>query len=438
MRGAVYNLLIPNMAIRALLPAPGWKPVASLSIDLWIVAFSIVIFFSGSPARAADWSGSEQRLARKIVALTGPAAAALNIESRSSLGKRDTDIIGGGMRSALQVLGIRFVAPEQAAISISITLSENLQSYVWVAEVHRAGNESSIVIVSMARGEGPSATRDSMPLSIRRTPLWAQESRILDVAVLEEGAMPARIAVLDANQVSLYRLQGGNWQQEQTLALNHLRPWPRDLRGRLVLAKDKDIDKDHLLDAYLPGVLCRSSGSTPVTLTCRESDDPWPLVGGPLSLNAFYASSGNFFTGALVPGVGNLAALPKFYSAAFVPREKYGLWLFAAVDGAIHVVDGTRDRATRTDWGSDIANVRSSCGAGWQVLATISSDQHADSIRAFEFPDHDAVPVSAAADFNGEITALWTEMKGESAIAVVKNHTSGNYEAFRLAMDCSQ
>jgi hypothetical protein len=33
---------------------------------------------------------------------------------------------------------------------------------------------------------------------------------------------------------------------------------------------------------------------------------------------------------------------------------------------------------------------------------------------------------------------LWTEAKGDTAIAVAKNHETGSYEAFRLAVACSQ
>jgi hypothetical protein len=36
------------------------------------------------------------------------------------------------------------------------------------------------------------------------------------------------------------------------------------------------------------------------------------------------------------------------------------------------------------------------------------------------------------------ITALWTEAKADAAIAVVRNRESGSYEAFRLALVCSQ
>ncbi len=56
-------------------------------------------------AVATDWSGPEQQLARKIVAVTGPGAVALTVENRSSLGKRDSEIVQNGLRAALEGLG---------------------------------------------------------------------------------------------------------------------------------------------------------------------------------------------------------------------------------------------------------------------------------------------------------------------------------------------
>jgi hypothetical protein len=61
-----------------------------------------------------------------------------------------------------------------------------------------------------------------------------------------------------------------------------------------------------------------------------------------------------------------------------------------------------------------------------------------DTIRTYEIADRDPVPVTAALDFAGEITALWTEAKGDSAIAVVRDQETGEYEAFRVAVACSQ
>ena len=132
--------------------------------------------------------------------------------------------------------------------------------------------------------------------------------------------------------------------------------------------------------------------------------------------------------------------MPKFYSVAFLPRDKYLLRLFAATDGHVHMVDGVSDQAGRFAWGSDLTSLKTSCGSGWQVLATSSEETPGDRVRAYEFPDRDPVAVSAAVDFPGAgvVTALWTEAKGDTAIAVVKNHETRSYEAFRLAVVCSQ
>ena len=448
MRVAVYNSAIPDIMLntvnRALRPASRFR-VASLSCFL---------LFALAVAHAVDWSAPEQQLARKIAAVTGPGAVALAVDNRSSLTKRENEIIQNGLRGALEGLGLRFVKPEQAAATVTISLSENSASYVWVAEIRQGAGEVAVVMVSTPRPEGSTAAHDSVPLSLRKIPLWTQDDPILDVAVLEENAGPTRIAVLDGEKVSLYRMQGGKWQQEQALSIAHAWPWPRDLHGRLIPGRD------HLLDAYLPGVICRSTAALPVTLNCRESDDPWPLVSGALNggalavfpsaglgngastvmpqMGAFFAPARNFFTGVLTPGVGKFTTVSKFYSAALLPREKYTLWLFAATDGSVHMVDGVSDQAAKLGWGSDVASVKTACGAGWQVLATSLGDQGEDSVRAYEFPDRVPVAVSAALDVSGAITALWTEAKGDSAIAVARNRETGSYEAFRLALACSQ
>ncbi len=457
MRVAVYNLGIPNLGdpnVRANSFCRGLRlehilrAVALLSFLLPVIA-----------ARAADWNEPEQQLARKIVAVTGPGAVALTVENRSSLGKRDHEIIQNGLRAALEGLGIRFATAEQAAATVAISLSENSVSYVWVAQIRQGTGETVVVMVSAPRPRGSSAAIESLPLSLSKTPLWTQEDPILDVAVLEENATPTHIAVLDAEKVALYRRQAGKWQMEQALSIVHARPWPRDLRGRVIPGRD------HLLDVYLPGVICRSAAAAPLALNCRETDDPWPLLpkgwsegsfssfpGGGLSsatipaMGAFYAPTRNFFTGVLTPGIGKISTVPKFFSAAFLPRDKYLLWLFAANDGRVHMVDGMSDQRGKFAWGSDLTTVKTSCGSGWQVLATSSAENSegssreaiGDMVRAYEFPDRDPVAVSAPIDFAGSVTALWTEAKADTAIAILKNRETGSYEAFRVAVVCNQ
>ena len=410
------------------------------------VILAVVFLLLGFPisTRAADWNESEQQLAQKIVAVIGPGAVAWTVENRSSLGRRDVDVIMNGLCAALETAGVRIVNTEQAAAELAVILSENPGSYVWVAQIQQGASDATVVMVSIPRAEGAIVAKDSVPLTLRKTKLFSQPDPILDVAVLEENVTPTRIAVLDPEKIALYRLRGGDWQQEQSMPLNHTRPWPRDVRGRLFPAKD------HLLDAYLPGLLCHSTTRPLLSMDCHESDDPWPLVPDSLSggaargmspiarMAAFFAPARNFFTGALVPGVGKFTTTPKFYSAAFVPRDKYVLWLFAAVEGQVHMVDGVSDTAAKLGWGSDLASLKTSCGAGWQVLAASAGEQAGDSVRAYEFPDRNAIPVSAAADLSGRVTALWTEARGDTAVVVVRDRETRAYEAFRLAVVCNQ
>ena len=144
MRSAAYNLGIPNLSANPLcrvLPlAHILRAVALLSFLLPSVA-----------ARAADWNEPEQQLARKIVAVTGPGAVALTVENRSSLSKRDNEIIQNGLRAALEGVGLRFVTLEQAAATVAIFLSENSVSYVWVAQIHQGTGEAVVVMVSAPR-----------------------------------------------------------------------------------------------------------------------------------------------------------------------------------------------------------------------------------------------------------------------------------------------
>ena len=136
-------------------------------------------------------------------------------------------------------------------------LSENLQSYVWVAEIHQGASEFSVVMVSIPRPDAPAFVREAPTLTIRRTPLWAQSRPILDVAVTDESATPTHIAVLDPEQIALYRMVDGRWQVEQSLPITHSGPWPRDMRGKLILRQD------HLFDIYLPGVYCQILSAAP-------------------------------------------------------------------------------------------------------------------------------------------------------------------------------
>jgi hypothetical protein len=286
------------------------------------------------------------------------------------------------------------------------------------------------VMISLPRPETALPVDESSLMIVHKSLLWSQTEPILDAAVID--ASPARLLILEPSQVASFRLQDSKWVSEQAWPVIHSKPWPRDVRGRLLLRKD------HLFDAYLPGVLCRSNAGER-GMTCGDSDDPWPLGAGPYNVGAFFASTRNFFTGALAAEGGKAITAPPFYSMAVVPRDRYVLRVVAATNGSVHLLDGMNDQALPAlGWGSDLASIKSNCGSGWQILASQRGDRSPDAVTAFELSDREPAAASSPTPIDGKITALWTETAGTTVIAVSRSTQTGRYEAYRLSMVCGQ
>jgi hypothetical protein len=398
--------------------------------------FLLATVFLPSSLCASGLGDTARQLAHRIAAAAGPGAFALEVTNRSSLDDKAVREVRSALEAQLHVEGVSTVKAEQAMGTVEVILSESLREYVWTAEIAIGSDEKKVALVSMPRSSVGTGTpfAAALPIILKTTLLFAQEQPILDVALVE---MPggARLLVLNDGTVAIYHHRGanpaGSWELETSLSVTHSRTFPRDLRGRLLLRRD------HLFDVYLPGTFCRSSSVAPLTLTCNNTDDPWPLTPDDGSVRAFFVASRNFFTGALSPGIGKVSNVPSFYSAASLPRSNYTLWMLAAVDGSLHLVDGMTDQLIRgRKWGSDLAAVHSSCGTGAQLLVSGSGDTERDGLRAFEVPDRDPVAASAAVEFEGRIVALWSESSGNGAAAIVKRKDTEWYEAYRVSISC--
>jgi len=393
----------------------------------WSAVFAAVLMWCASAA-AADLTQPAEQLARDIVAITGPGAAAISYRNQSSLSAEQIDVVRRAIENQLRASGVRLVATANAAAEIRVTFSESIQRHVWVAEVQQ-GSDVKVAIASAERVAAAASTARPSAMSMRKSLLWSQPSPVLDVLVLTAGTEPVMF-VLDASGVTLLKKVGSAWQSQQQFAIPRDNAWPRDLRGRLVPARD------HFFDAYLPGTICASNSGPSLAITCRMGDDPWPIAAGQ---SAFFSPTRNFFTGVLAPAIGKQGSVAPFYSAAALPRSRYTLWAFTRTDGTAHALDGVNDIPLRAAWGSDIAAVNSGCGAGTQLIATGTSDANtADTLRAFELADRDPVEVASANDLSGPITALWAASDAHAALAVVHNLKTGIYDAFELAITCGQ
>jgi hypothetical protein len=414
MRSAIYN-------------SPKLEMNFPLSRLRW--ALCLCVFFS-QYLWAADFHQPVSQLASKVTAATGPGVVTLEVNNRSSITSADVEEIRSELTSSLATTGVRVWQPDQAAATIKLTLSENLQNYVWVAQIQQASSDKNIILISTPRPDLAITAQNSPPVVIHATTLISQPEPILDVAPLQSN--PQRIVVLGRSAVTIQETQSGHWTVVQSLPISSPNPLPRDARGRIFLRKD------HLFDAYLPGLICRSSNSSPLQMNCSPSDDPWPLTPENFGVSAFFSPSRNFFPGALVPGIGKQKSAPPFYTAAAVPHANYSLWIFAGLDGQVRLLDGINQLPlSRVHWGSNVAAMRASCRSEWQVLADSSEADGADSLQAFEFPDREPAAVSSKLALQGNLTELWAAPTGDSAVAIYRNPTTGNYEAAQLTLDCA-
>src|SRR4051794_14378023 len=413
MRTAVYNS--PNLEMT--------RPPSRLR---WALCLCVLL---SQLSFATDWHDPVTQLAARITVATGPGVVALEMNNRSSISSADTEEIRRELTVSLATSGLRVWQPDQAAANIKLTLSENLQEYVWVAEIQAGATDAKVLLVSTPRTNFAVAAPNAPPITIRPTPLVSQADPILDVAIVENN--PPRIVVLGRAAVTIQEFANQHWSIVQTLPITSPTPLPRDARGRIFLRKDR------LFDAYLPGLACHSTNSTPLAMSCALSEDPWPLKAQGLS--AFFSPARNFFTGALVPGIGKQNSAPPFYSAAAIPRANYSLWIFAGLDGQVHLLDGINQQVLgKAHWGSDVAAVHPACRPDSLVLADAPDSEPSESIQAYEFADREPAAVSPKLAINGIMTALWSTPSAESAIAVYKSSSTGNYEALQLNLDCGR
>lgn len=384
-------------------------------------------------------------LAEKIAAVLGPAQSHLVLRNLSSIPTDQLPPIRRQIETELKSRGISLTASD-AANTVRITLSESGRKQLWVAEILE-GNESHVVMVAADRVpvQAPPA-QETIVLSKRvvlTSPLLEGASvhataPLLTIAELKDG-----LVVMTPDAISTFAKNTAGWKVQATTFFGARRSMPRDPRGAIFVTPD-----GNSFTAFAPGVACfgtNNQSSTSIAIPvwniqCNASDDPWLIQQtGAASLKAFYNADRNYFTGLLTPSIG--VDLPPFFSAAPIVRSGgSAALLVAAVDGTVKLAEnGTLRQVSGTrDWGSDFAVISSACGSGQQIIASSSGEALADSLRGYEIPAQEAIPVSAPLTMNGTVTALWNSPDGKSAYAVMRTRSqqTDSYEVDRVTASC--
>jgi len=429
---------------------------------VWPIAV-VLIVTSGLVGQAASaapapgqWEQPAASLAEQIAGILGPGQAHLTLRNLSTVPSGEIPAIRRLLEQDLKAHGV-LVSGAESANSIRVTLSENLRERLWVAEVIE-GNETRVAMVEFESRPG------RIPVNAEHIQL--RKEQYLGPYELTQlpcfpDAKPPLLSVLESRHgmavlkqgclLALDRSSSGFPDGKGFYHLDSTKSQLRDPRGILLGVPDDD-----QFFAYFPGTTCTGS-FTPTqdpdrppgegwSLNCHPSDDPWPLLStdssaGPVRFKAFYNSSRNYFTGVVTPGVG--VDLPPFYSAAFVPHAAGAALLVGGIDGKVQLAENgaLRPVSGTRDWGSDFAALHSGCGGGTQIVASSSGEALADSLRAYELPAREAIPVSEPLAMEGTVTALWTAPDGKSVLAVVRRAADPNSadldEVDRVTASCN-
>lgn len=373
-----------------------------------------------------------RELARKVAASVGAAiqgklTIAPNFVNLSSLSSFEFQKACSAFHDEIEQQTHAFHATssqEIAPASVNVTLAEDLHGFLWVAQVTQGASQQT-VIVSVAREMVAQTSQPSPSVTLQKEFLLSQPEPILDADFLSASPSAAlSLLILQPSRVALFAQQNGAWQLQSEAPIAHAAPWPRDIRGRLQQGADGE--------AVFPGVICNITVGSALSASCKPGNTGWLFSLGFLrafTLLPMAAANGNTFT---FPALG---AQEEFSSLAVIapPASSGGSAPVIATtpNGRALLFEGSSTPvASFRGWGSEVAALYSTTRTPWPLLVTRGGDWTApDSIQAFNIIDREPVAISGGVNFDGPITALWSEDEN-TVLAVSRNLKTGMYEAY--------
>ncbi|HKF48914.1 MAG TPA: hypothetical protein VKB38_16260 [Terracidiphilus sp.] len=415
-----------------------------------------LVVLAAMPAHAATsatrWDRPASELASRIAEALGPASAHLEFRNLSTIPAGETNVIQHLLEDDLKSNGVTLAGAESAN-AIRVTLSKNTRGGLWVAEIVE-GNETKVVMEPVdliPATVAPAPQKVTLQRQVVATEFdlsWMAENGIQSATpILAAAQANSYLVVLTPDRFAVFRQLPEGWIEEAVAELGAAHARSRDPRG--VVTLNAEVNG---FSAFTSGIECTGTfapNPSPVigskwTVHCHASDDPWPVMQtGPDSwTRAFYNAERDYFTGVIAPAWG--ADLPPFYTAGYLPGRASGpAMLLTSVDGRLLLAESGQLKpvAGARDWGSDFAVVSAGCGAEAQVIVSSSGDSANDSLRAYELPAQEAVPVSEPMPLAGGVMAIWPAPDGKSVFAIVRtpmqqSHEFG-YEVDRVTESCN-
>ncbi len=347
-----------------------------LRISCRVTLFLVTMMAIPMAGRCGALEDSAKALAQEISAAL-PAGENISCEVRniSSLPADEVARVEQTLKAELQNQGMRISNGGEAA-AVIVTLSENLQDFVWTGEI-REGDRSRVVMITLQRPAENRGFSNAMPVTIRSEKFWEGLEHILDAGEISNGAGKSWLVLLLPSGVLFQDRQSG------------------------------------------------SASTIEIASNQSASRDPW----GNLNVELLGNTVGFF----LAPRVCSLNLETRELSGCS-PAE--GAAVASAAKPSALIFDVAPSGPRPAGKGTEI-EMKTVCGGASQFLATGAGDYtQTDTLQVFQTEPSGSVAASGELDFPGPITALHAAPGAPRA--VVRNLTTGNYEAYRLAFSCGQ
>ena len=388
----------------AIIAAVGFNGRESrMSMATHALAFMLLLApLSAQPRSPFQDLASE--LEAKIAARLPAGEPVAVVAEQAGLEEMRTDVARG-----LASRGARVVdRPDGAAAIIAFVCFENVRERGCVAEIRtrQARDEAAVTRPLDAR---------EPRLSIDLRPLFSQQTPILDIALAGD-----RLAVLDPFKVTTYRSSGDGWQRLQSRPIAGSHGWPRDVRGRLRV----DSPSAGALDAFLPGVFCRSTIEL-TSVVCADERQPWPIDIENTGLDA----RRNYFS--TPEGL-------TFFNAARLDPVAGARWLVAAPTGELLLLDDARRRLGAIASGDEAVALSTPCSGRLVAVSTSPGGGRPDMLGLFRVSRRQLIPAAPPVELPGVLTALWSTAESPTATAVVRAENGERYDAYRIGIACDR
>jgi hypothetical protein len=413
-------------------------PTTRRLILIIVILFLLLLFLvvpgvSWSQTPQNPWADPARELAKKIATSSAPRQTfALTVRNMSSLSDVEVAAVREALEAALRTAGLGVAGKSNTAPELRITLSENLQGLLWVAEIARE-EARDVAMISFAKASAPASTETSRMFALQSKLVLEQNEPILGFGFSKpRSAAEARyLMMVGSSQLAVYAPDGFGWKRIQSAQLPQAVVASRDPIAYL------HIDEESHYWLLIAGFQCHGGPLPTPQLTCSEiatSRDARSTQRAGVSEQIVLGR--NYFR---VPEIEKGDETRK-YSEMWLRQDGKTIMVRMRLDGGAWILreaGAGADEATKYGWGSQLGVLDSGCGKGTQLLVTAPSDwTEADAIQAVEFDGVQPINVSAPLLMPGPVMNLHFDFSKAFALAVVHNLKTNRYEAYTLTLSC--